>query len=134
MIDVDKTIAVGELKSAYMMAGVRLPANWSLSLTYSVDRDDVNDEVYEQLQTLTEPYLSFDPGLEQGVDGIINGVKSTQINDTDTWTLGARWDFHRSAAIKMEYMQQENRAIDAVTTEDIIKNPKAVRLALDLVF
>ncbi|NRB38267.1 MAG: hypothetical protein HRU20_07325 [Pseudomonadales bacterium] len=136
VIDVDKSIAVGELSSAYVMAGVRLPANWALSLTYSVDRDDVNEDVYEQLETLTAPYLDFDPsgGLRNGVEGIIRAIEGTQINDTDTWTLGSRWDFHRSASFKMEYLIQKKSYRDLVTAEEFSQKPRAFRLALDMVF
>ena len=149
----DTNLPLGDLDSYYVLTGVRLPADVTLSFTYSVDSDKEKSEIYENYQDLTRTSIAqLDatiafleannpgnpglPGMKQVRDGAVKfgtDIETTVIQqqrkERETFTLGARWDFHRQAALKAEYMLQ-NTTIGA--QEEV--SPKAVRLAIDLIF
>ena len=151
-IEVDKNVAVGDLNSYYVMAGVRLPGNWSLSLTYAVNEDETNDEVYEELLALTAGHqgtialvpnpvnpLTSPPVPLNGVttvgdlvQGVTTGIDDYGFDESQTYILGSRWDFHAAAALKMEYIyKDEDSRVGGVIVN---QTPQAFRIALDLVF
>ncbi|NRB39928.1 MAG: hypothetical protein HRU20_15915 [Pseudomonadales bacterium] len=154
MITMDKNVAVGDLKSYYAMAGVRLPGDWSVSLTYSVNDDKANEEVYEDFQTITADHAAiplFAPDADGNmapymlndttqatvahiVQGTVTGIEAQTYEESQTYTLGARWDFHRSAAFKMEYLHQIRDGMNGNTAEISTTDADAFRVALDLVF
>ena len=130
LVDIDKTVAVGEFNSFYIMGGVRLPSDWSLSLTYSSNDDQANPDVYKQLLDLTAPFAGT--AIEAAVDGIVEGIEDFSYEQSHVYALGSRWDFHPSAALKMEYLHRE---IDEQYSGVIgTKNPKAYRIAVDFIF
>lgn len=146
----DNSVPLGNLDSYYVITGVRLPADVTLSLTYSVDKDRHKKEIAEQYHDLTADFsaglsAAIDSGvlpvesveelqaLQQGIidveTAISSNVYAQQEKDRKTYILGARWDFHSSAALKTEYMYQKNTI--GYNKE---LNPRAIRLGVDLVF
>ena len=146
----DNSLPLGELDSYYVTTGVRLPADVTLSLTYSVDDDVAKTEIYENYNALVANNVAAmaalgagtpgDPDnltqLEQvyfGTVGLGQGLEQAVIvqqqKERQTYTIGARWDFHRQAALKGEYILQDQTIGN---TDEV--SPTAFRLALDLIF
>ena len=129
-IEVDTNIVVPTLDSFYVMAGVRLPGQVSLSLTYGEDKDRITKETYEQF----DRYIGIDATLDSLLlvpyqEGIKQIVSSLQNYEVKTTMLTARWDFHRSAAFKFEYLHY-----DYSENKSESNTPQAIRLGVDLVF
>jgi hypothetical protein len=92
-LTVDNTSLADE-KSYYVMAGKQFDSVL-IHLTYGVDKD-TKDSL-----TAGVP-VGVDPGLDFLIAST-NGVVNSQLNDESYVTLGLRWDFHDSAAFKLEY-------------------------------
>ncbi|NRB37920.1 MAG: porin [Pseudomonadales bacterium] len=145
----DNNLPVGDLDSYYVLTGVRLPADVTLSLTYSVDSDAEKPEIYENYNALTAASIV---GIDQTIAVIsdtddilaLNTLKAqtlglgagleTQVierqrKERETITVGARWDFHRQAALKGEYIMQDK---SIGVAEEV--SPTAFRIAIDLIF
>jgi len=139
-VDVDETAAVGQLDSWYALIGTRLPGDWSLTLTYSGNDDEASEVDYTAVNAeLIQAYGSVigTPGATQLVNGVSDGVEkilySARYEDTKSYTLGARWDFHPSASFKVEYMQQTTTLVD-YNLKEFERKPSAYRVGVDLVF
>ena len=123
------------------MAGVRLPADWSVSLTYSVNEDTTKEEVYQQYFEILADYMDKDIFIDQEGNTataleigqyFAYETEKLQSEESETYTLGTRCDFHNSAALKMEYLIQD---INTYTSAgEIVRNPKAYRISMDVVF
>lgn len=132
---VDHTIAIGELNSAYVMAGVRLPDDWTLSLTFSRDVDLERDKAVREFnkqtatiqQTPAHPAFTDVMTVKAGLEGISKGA---QTFDRKAWALTARWDFSNSAAFKTEYSYARRE----VGGSQELEEPHALSIGLDLVF
>ncbi|GAA0816160.1 porin [Colwellia sp. D2M02] len=87
-------MAIADEESYYVMAGWRF-SNMLLHVTYGVDENSKND------LTAGVPW-GLDPGidfLKASTQGLVNQQKA----DESYITLGLRWNFHESAALKFEY-------------------------------
>jgi hypothetical protein len=124
-IEVENNIVVPQMDSFYVMAGVRLPASVTVSLTYGEDKDRTNREVYEQM----DRYVALNPALATYQGGLKTFADFLQNYDIKATTLSTRWDFSRSASLKFEYLVHE-WSIDHAKSQ----SPQAVRVGLDLVF
>lgn len=124
-IEVDTSIVTPVMDSWYVMAGVRLPGSVTLSLTYGEDKDRATKDVYEQF----DQYVALDPSLAAYQDAIKQFTETVQKYDIKTTTLTTRWDFHRSASLKFEYLIH-----DWEYSKNNTETPHAVRVGLDLVF
>jgi uncharacterized Fe-S cluster protein YjdI len=131
----DSNLVTPTLDSFYVTAGIRLPAQWTLSLTYGEDKDHVDDKTWEQFS----PYIGPSGVLGGALDALLVpyqlGMKalaeSTQDFQSKETTLGARWDFHRSAALKLEWIH-DKRSGGYLGNQT--QTPQAVRVGIDLVF
>ena len=104
-VDLENIIIIGEFTqltldgttladadSYFIMAGYRFN-NMLAHITYGVD-DDAKDRI-----TAGVP-------VGVGLDGLIavtNGITDGEANEASYITLGLRWDFHDSAALKFEF-------------------------------
>lgn len=161
----NSNLVAPSLDSYYITGGVRLPEQWTLSLTYAEDKDKVDEKTFEQFNayqadinnlTVTLPFVLSQlllipvPTPEQqaqiaGVQALIAAtpqlqalpgmVKATAFTQQDfastETTLSARWDFHRSASLKLEYIMDER---SGVFLGGKTLKPQALRVGLDLVF
>lgn len=103
----------------YLSAGYRME-EFMPYVTYEEIETTVPDkyrnafinEVPEPFQALATPY--------------VDALFGTQISDATVYGIGVRYDFHPSAALKVEYQQQDDHLTDA--------NPEVLAVAIDLVF
>ncbi len=147
-VDIEDTLAVGLLDSWYAMIGGRLPGNWSIAFTYGVNDDSNTEYDYDQMTAelfaaynTTASVPPYQPGVDQAqlaaVDSVVQGLSNTfesaRYEETESYTLSSRWDFHRSASFKMELMQQSTKMVD-LTLNEVKRKPSAFRVGVDLVF
>jgi hypothetical protein len=129
-VNIDNNLAASELNSWYAMFGVRLPANWTVSLTYSEDDDKVNDDIAELIVADAVAFTGAPASAFAALaDGINQEITQQQQYITKNYVLGSRWDFHKSASFKMEYLVSE---IESGLTPK--RKPNAFRIGMDLVF
>lgn len=140
---VDDTVVFGDTKSYYIMAGMRLPQSWTLTFTYSKDDDEYKQESIDDAaaalaayNAATTPYVGAVASIDSAITALQTGlatvggaVKAIQQGEAETYTLGARWDFHSNASFKIEYLTK-----DSDTVREGKREPQALRLGLDLVF
>ncbi|WP_189376227.1 porin [Thalassotalea profundi] len=86
-------------KSSYIMAGYRF-SDKVAHITFGQDESSVNRI------TGTVPY-GLDPTLDY-LKAQTDGLADSQANDTNYVTIGLRWDFHDSAALKFEYSDYQD--------------------------
>ena len=141
-VDIEDTIAVGLLDSWYAMIGTRLPGNVSLAFTYSEDKDEGTEYDYAELTadlgaygSIVDPTLAagYQQAIQQVVAGLSQNFESSRYQDSATYTLSARWDFHSSASLKAEYSVQDQYELD-FNLNEIHRKPSAYRVGIDLVF
>lgn len=128
-VKIDESIVGGENIQKYAMVGVRLPQQWTLSLTYDVMDAQLKEESYEAYLAAYDAANSSSPSPASVAyyrDVMIDQFKSISEEDWSTVTLTARWDFHPAASLKMELMQKDDNMNDL--------QPKAFRVGVDLVF
>ncbi|REL30899.1 porin [Thalassotalea euphylliae] len=104
-------------ESMFITAGYRFDTVL-VHLTYGQDENEVNGNVNR---------LPF--GVSPELDGLSAVTEQTfrfREQDSSYYTLGARWDFHDSAALKIEYSRRDNDLINQDTN--------LVRTALVTVF
>ena len=91
----------------------------------------------------TSAFYAFPPTtpLEGAVYGATVGLENSAAllyRDLSEIILAARWDFHKSASFKVEYIFQEEEGFDydLITRETTAykRNPAALRFGIDLVF
>ena len=130
--EVDNSI-LAEQQQYYASFGYRLDA-WTLHLTYEHNEDKngadefntvpltINAANGATIPVTTDPSNANAPYLRSLVNGALNGVRS----ESETWSVGARYDFHPAAAFKVELNQFDNT----------LSNEKAELLSfgIDLVF
>ena len=113
-IDYNNLIIVGEYtkltlddtpftdeESYYVMAGWRFD-NVLVHMTYGGDentKSDITSSVNYFSNPGSDPYQNGVNALKAGTQGLINDQKT----DQNYLNIGARWDFHDSAALKFEY-------------------------------
>jgi hypothetical protein len=92
---------------------------------------------YGESVTEVDSLSSPDQAAGLGLDLLIIGSKaamSDQLIDEKYYTLGARWNFHDSAALKIEYTQLDDNQVNPYVASDIEADAKLMRLALVTVF
>jgi len=80
--------------SYYIMAGYRF-SDMLAHITYGVD-DDARDRITGGVP------VGVDPSLDFLID-TTNGITDGEANEANYITIGLRWDFHDSAALKFEF-------------------------------
>lgn len=138
----DPTIAAPEtLESYYLMLGTRPIQDWTFTLTISGDRDREHEQLIENYDALMTPLianmLSSSDAQTQYIgsqtptgDEFAATALNLQRYDTLGYTLTARWDFHRSAAVKFEFLDKMRE----YGGDGNKVRPQAFRVGLDLVF
>lgn len=133
-VEVDYSVAIGQLNSVYVMGGVRLDNDWTLSLTIAEDDDKTRDEILDNFDKQLAPFVGANPGIDAAINQVRTGLSDahdTAVLLENRWyTVTARWDFHTSAALKFEFIQSEYEEKGKGTEGD----PQALRVGLDLVF
>lgn len=105
--------ALAKQKQYYSSLGYRMD-EVLVHFTYE-DNDDGHDESrYDQLAAI--------PSLNGAVNGVLDGAKF----NSNVYTLGARYDFHSSAALKVDFSRHKDRITDLET--DVMS------VGIDLVF
>lgn len=89
----DNFLAIQE--SAYISVGYRF-GKFMPSITYGEDEDTVDSNTYAGVPLGFNPLLD---ALRLGSEALVNSQKT----DSDYVTVGVRWDFHDSAALKIDY-------------------------------
>ena len=135
-IDTGKVFAVAEytetggegtstpdpIKNLYVSGGLRF-GKLTAYATYEKADADVDQE---GLDALTDPLV---PLIPFGAQALIDGIEDLyyqSVKDSDTYSIGLRYDFHPSAAMKFEYVQQDDKLHDV--------EPSAIAVAIDLVY
>lgn len=131
LIDIDENIASPEtMQSYYAVIGTRIVPKWTFSLTVNHDRDREHTELVDAYNSAMNQIGGPPAGFPTGAEFEETVIKRYQRFDNTGFTVTARWDFHRSAAAKLEYLQEEREFGNNGTK----LRPKAVRLGVDLVF
>lgn len=134
-IDIEESVAAPKsMQSYYMTFGVRPVKDWTLSLSLIRDRDREHKGLKKDYAAVIKQVEAADPSLVSNIpDGnsfAVAVVDRLQRLDTQGIILSTRWDFHRSASAKLEYLAEERRYGDSNT----IYRPQAVRIGVDVVF
>jgi hypothetical protein len=141
-VEIEDTAGAGPLDSWYAMLGWRLNNTLSLAFTYSESDDETADYDYDKLRgELAQSYNSDDSAVNARYSeaisalstGIDNTLASTRFEDTATYSLSGRWDFHTFASLKLEYLIEDRNRLDA-NEIDINNKSSAYRAGIDLVF
>lgn len=93
-LTLDNTPVVDE-ESYYVMAGWRFKDNMLVHVTYGSD-SDTKDDITSSVPWGIHPEIDYLKGTTQG-------LVDSQKTESNYVTLGLRWDFHDSAALKFEY-------------------------------
>ncbi len=101
--------------SYYVSLGHRFGA-YTPYVSFEKDDDAAKPEIYATLPA------QLPPQLIGGVKGLVN----SQFFDNNTWNLGLRYDFHPSAAFKLQFSRAEDQ-----TTK---RKDSLLALGVDLVF
>lgn len=106
---------IAEQNNYYVSLGKRFNS-FTPYVSYEVEDNESRDDIFLPFQTVLPPQL-FVP---------VQGLVRSQERSTKTWNLGARYDFHPSAAFKVQYSSEKND-----TTGD---RAGLIALGVDLVF
>ena len=138
--EVEHSIATGGKDAFYLMLGTKLPHHWSLSFTYGYSDEKLEEEIIDEIQTLTKPYMGT--ALESTavlLNKVVEGaVTEAHDKETSQYILGARWDFHPSVSLKLEYQLQDYEGFtfnsSSFAIEDDKSTPSAYLIGIDLIF
>ena len=123
-LDFDKVIVIGEYSSLslddtalpnqdsyYIMAGYRFN-NMMVHVTYGAD-EDIQDPLDIKYQIPGVPDGTPVEYLPDDLQALIAGTTSVASTEKSKYiTLGLRWDFHDSAALKFEYTSYNDELIN----------------------
>ena len=139
-IELQETIAAGEsLESFYVTVGTRIVTDWTFSFTITRDIDREHESLIDQYaNTLAVLYAGtpLQQALAAGLDASLSSAefeavaKNLQRFDSTGYTASVRWDFHKSAALKFEYLRHTRE----YGGDGKVFKPQAARIGLDLVF
>lgn len=125
-ISIDDNLATAEtFQSYYLVLGVRPVSKWTFSATLTRDYDRENKDLIKQYSQLLEnnPIIAtYLPDAE--------AINQLQRHSSKGFILTSRWDFHRSASAKIEYLAEQRR----YGKEGKRYRPQAIRVGVDLVF
>lgn len=129
--NIENTLAIGKQQAGYLTIGTYLPKQTTLAITFykkkNIASQDIKDALSD-IQATINPLTDFG---EMATIGAINYVlNNTQKRNREGITLSARWDFHNNAALKAEYMYEQQK--DFINNKTL--TPQAVRVGVDLAF
>lgn len=104
-VTIDHTI-LPEQSSWYTSLGKRM-GSVMLHATYGVNKDTDKSHLLAN----SDVPLGVDPGLDY-LYGVTQGAIASLEDDSPFYTIGARWDFHDSAALKFEFTNTKNQITD----------------------
>ncbi|CAH9053807.1 hypothetical protein PSECIP111951_02401 [Pseudoalteromonas holothuriae] len=131
-IEVDNSL-LAEQSQYYISVGYRLN-DWTVHLTYESNDDEHPTSRFNQVpETITaangeQIRVSTDstnPNAPLIKDAMNNALRTAH-NDTNTVSVGARYDFHPSAALKVEWSRLDNDLSN--------QDNDVIAVAIDLVF
>ncbi len=155
-INIGESVAAPKsMQSYYVTLGTRPFKDWTFSLTVTRDRDRehkglstdysnvIDGQVVPALTSIYAPGSIYPAALQSaatdlntaiagyGLDGagFAKQVNQLQHFDAQGLILSSRWDFHRSASAKLEYLAEERRYGGSK-----INRPQGVRIGVDVVF
>ncbi|MBH0004364.1 porin [Pseudoalteromonas sp. SWYJZ12] len=105
--------ALAKQTQYYTSVGYRMD-EWIIHLTY-----ENNDDKHDSNRYNTLPAV---PQLNEGINRVLEGVKAK----SNVYTIGTRYDFHPSAAFKIDFSRFEDDVTDTETD--------VVAVGIDLVF
>lgn len=111
--------------SAFVSGGIRYQ-DFTFHLTYGIDENDPQYDAYDAMLPI---YNSLPPAAQAQVAPLVFGTKAAleaQREDAYYYIVGTRWDFHPSAAFKIEYTSYSN--------DDPASDEQLLSMAIDLVF
>lgn len=140
IIEVDDSPRSNDRNSWYVTGGYRIN-KFTVSLTYATIEDPNNQDTLDLLDTVVEPTLTF---LTGGSRGELAAAGAGQILaalpaayragvESESYNLTVRYDFHPSAAFKVDYTQESadyDQGFGTITTME----PSLIRMGVDLVF
>lgn len=154
-INVEETVAAPKtMQSYYLTLGTRPVKDWTFSLTLIRDRDREHKSLKEDyaqvidaqvLPVLNAETSSPDPDVQEAATNLLAGINGNNLDgdgfgtgvvdrlqrlDTKGLIISTRWDFHRSASAKLEYLAEERR----YGGSNKIYRPQGVRIGVDVVF
>lgn len=127
-IKIDENIATANtFQSYYLTAGIRPLPKWSFSATINRDRDRGHKEL---AKAYAHTHLKNTQSNLPSVAEFTKQLEQLQRYDSKGFILTARWDFHRLASAKAEYLAEQRQ----YGKESKQYRPQAVRFGVDLVF
>lgn len=154
-INVEETVAAPKtMQSYYLTLGTRPVKDWTFSLTLIRDRDREHKSLKEDyaqvidaqvLPVLNAETSSPDLDVQEAATNLLAGINGNNLDgdgfgtgvvdrlqrlDTKGLIISTRWDFHRSASAKLEYLAEERR----YGGSNKIYRPQGVRIGVDVVF
>lgn len=127
-IYIDDNIATAQrFQSYYLTVGVRPLSEWSMSMTLAYDRDREHARLSKGYQHMLNQTGQTQLPTVQEFEQL---VYQLQRYDSKGFILGTRWDFHRSASAKIEYLAEQRR----YGKDSKRYRPQVIRFGVDLVF
>lgn len=108
----------------YVMLGVRT-GDWLFHITGSQSRDEASHPEKGIPANLALPVV----GSSNVLIGTLKSLAASQVVDRDVLTLGVRWDFTSSAALKLQYDD-----VDDTQPDGADRKQKVLSVALQTVF
>lgn len=112
---------VGEYLSSYLTSGLRFGST-TYHLTYERQKDIGNEAFLNNLIGTV--------GLNQ-LSGAAAFVINTQEEESNTITIGARYDVNSSVALKLDFSK---RFFDSIENQEISTDPITLRFSIDTMF
>ena len=101
----DEANAFSDQESLYVSAGVRID-QFTVHATYGMDQNDPSSDVYK---TVADPYLQ----------ALVKSAVSQQEEDSETYSLGVRWEVESGIALKADYTTYSDD-LDKTADADLI--------------
>ncbi|MGI2153561.1 porin [Shewanella oncorhynchi] len=123
-IDVDPS-SFNIQDSAFVSGGIRYH-DFTFHLTYGIDKGEPQYDAYDAMLPV---YNGLPPANQAALAPLVFGTQAAleaQQEDSAYYIIGTRWDFHPSAALKLEYTNYSN---DKPSSDE-----QLLSLAIDLVF
>ena len=102
-LEFDDANALANQESLYLSAGVRIN-QFTIHATYGMDENDPSSDVYK---SIADPRLS----------AIVKGAVSKQEEDSETYSLGVRWEVESGVALKADYTTYDDDINDGADAD-----------------
>lgn len=148
IIEVEDSPRSNDRKSWYVTGGYRID-KFTISLTYATIDDPNNQDTLNVLDQVSVPLATVASGtldgflpaqvphdiVQFGAQEIIAGIPASYRAgvESESYNLTVRYDFHPSAAFKVDYTQESadyDQGLGTITTME----PSLIRMGVDLVF